>query len=359
MIAKCARCQYVFTTDRYGRQFCPSCGAELVLPAPGGVQPPAGPPSQPSQPSPPSPPGAPQPPLTDFDSMGPGGPIPPPQAPPPPAAGAAHCAEHPDRPAANVCARCGAFACAECLQPGPDGQPQCPACRSRDAGFEPTPWEERSTRGVVMAYVETVKKSFVDPVRLFERMRVDHTEGVLSYFWITMAIGAVGGQLWQALFALIGFSGLGGSTPKLPEGHPLAAFTALSSSPFFNLALGVAIALMAPISLYLNAGIFHLGLMLFKGAKCGFNASLRAVSYASGPNLLQLVPLCGGAIGGIWVLVLTVIGLSRTQRTTTGVAIAAVVVPLVLLSCCACGLGAVALALGGLAAANGLQHLGP
>ncbi|HEY3451713.1 MAG TPA: Yip1 family protein [Myxococcales bacterium] len=343
MIAKCARCQYVFTTDRFGRQFCPSCGAELVLPAPGGSPPPAGPPSQPSGPSaPPAQPG--EAPVPSHAATGGAG-------------ASARCSAHPDRPAKDICARCGAFACGDCLQPGPDGQPQCPACRARGGEIEPTPWEERDQRGLVAAYIETVKRSVVDPVRLFERMRVDNTDGVLSYCWITVAIGALGGQAWQALFAAVGFNSLGGGGgPKLPEGHPLSSLMAMSNSPFFNLALGIAVALMAPLSLYLNAGIFHLGLLLFKGAKNGFNATLRAVSYASGPNLLQLVPLCGGAIGGIWVLVLYVIGLSRVHRTSTGVAIAAVVVPLVLLTCCACGLGAVALALGGIAAANAVQQ---
>ena len=324
MIAKCARCQYVFTTDRYGRQFCPSCGAELVLPAPAGTPPPAGPASQPAP------------------------------AAPAPAPSSAHCAAHPERAAASVCARCGAFACSECLEPGSDGQPQCPACRGRDGAVEPTPWEERGQRGLVMAYFETVKRSFVDPVRLFERMRVDNSEGALSYYWINFAVGGVVGQAWQALSAAVGLNWPGGA-PQLPEGHPLAAWASLQGSPWFNLALGLAFALLAPVSLYLNAGVFHLGLMLFKGARNGFDATLRAVAYASGPTLLQLVPLCGGVIGGIWVLVLTVIGLSRTQRTSTGVAIAAVLVPLVVLSCCACGLTAVALALGGVALANAVK----
>lgn len=35
MIAKCSRCQNAFSTERHGRQFCPTCGAEVYLPAPG------------------------------------------------------------------------------------------------------------------------------------------------------------------------------------------------------------------------------------------------------------------------------------------------------------------------------------
>lgn len=63
MVAVCARCQKAFQTDRYGRQYCPSCGQEVFLPPPeqqagGWVQPqaplpgavygaPQGPPVQP------------------------------------------------------------------------------------------------------------------------------------------------------------------------------------------------------------------------------------------------------------------------------------------------------------------------
>ena len=58
--------------------------------------------------------------------------------------------------------------------------PQCLACRGREGGAEPTPWEERGKRGIVAAYLETVKRTFMDPVRFFERMRVDDADGVLS-----------------------------------------------------------------------------------------------------------------------------------------------------------------------------------
>ena len=37
MLARCARCQGTFSTERYGRQTCPHCGAELILPPPPGT----------------------------------------------------------------------------------------------------------------------------------------------------------------------------------------------------------------------------------------------------------------------------------------------------------------------------------
>lgn len=40
MLARCARCQQTFSTDRYGRQFCPLCGAEVFLRDPSAPPPP-------------------------------------------------------------------------------------------------------------------------------------------------------------------------------------------------------------------------------------------------------------------------------------------------------------------------------
>ncbi|HYG70330.1 MAG TPA: YIP1 family protein, partial [Anaeromyxobacteraceae bacterium] len=51
MLARCARCQGTFSTDHFGLQTCPHCGAELMLSdpnAPKGAQPPAPPPEKPS-----------------------------------------------------------------------------------------------------------------------------------------------------------------------------------------------------------------------------------------------------------------------------------------------------------------------
>ncbi|MGC4120607.1 MAG: YIP1 family protein [Myxococcales bacterium] len=360
MIAKCARCQYVFTTDRYGRQFCPSCGAELVLPAPSGATPPAGPPSQPSGAGPV--PGA-------GPLPGPGvGPVRGPSAPPPaqpfgtavppqaPAPGGqpARCPSHPDRPATDVCARCGSFTCRECLQPGVDGQPQCPACRGRGGEVQPTPWEERGQRGVIGAYLETVKLSVTDPVRLFERMRVDNAAGALSYFWINFAVGVIAAQAWAPVISGLGFDPFKqGGAPKLPEGFE--KFVELNNSFAFNLAAGVVLALLGPVFLYLVTGVIHLGLLLFQNAPRGFNATLRSVSYASAPQLLQLVPICLGPVGGVWSLVLIVIGLSRTHRISVGKALLGVAVPLVVVFCCCCGLFSMALA-GTIAAAGTMPH---
>ena len=99
MIARCARCQGTFTTDRFGVQTCPHCGSEILLSDPAGGAP-AGPgPGQAAAPPPPPPPapagepswGAPPPPPPPGAAPPPWPPPPPPppagSAPPPPPGG--------------------------------------------------------------------------------------------------------------------------------------------------------------------------------------------------------------------------------------------------------------------------------
>src|SRR4051812_1137468 len=47
MLARCARCQSTFTTEKYGIQTCPNCGSEIHLADPNAPNPPPAPPSAP------------------------------------------------------------------------------------------------------------------------------------------------------------------------------------------------------------------------------------------------------------------------------------------------------------------------
>jgi hypothetical protein len=87
------------------------------------------------------------------------------------------------------------------------------------------------------------------------------------------------------------------------------------------------------VSLFVSAAITHVMLILLDGARNGFEATMRVAAYANGSTALwNLVPVCGGLIGGIWTIVITVIGLSRAHEISTGKALAAVLLPL--LACC-------------------------
>lgn len=262
MIAKCSRCQNTFTTERYGRQFCPTCGAEVLLPAP-GEEPSAG--------------AAPDPFVSGQPGYG---------APPPPGGGGDYM-----------------------------GLPQ-----DQDA-----PWDRRSELGIGSAFIETWKGTALSPGSFFARLKVEDTTSAFFYAWICAAFGGFFGQLWNILI----FEVAAGARPE-----PAAIIGRLIGAP-----------IGAAIGVWIAAGIVHLGCMLFKCSERGFPATFRAVAYAQGPALLQVIPVIG-MLGGFWTLVIQVFALSRMQRTTTGKAAAAILVPILALTVCCCGIIAAAVGAG-------------
>jgi hypothetical protein len=90
---------------------------------------------------------------------------------------------------------------------------------------------------------------------------------------------------------------------------------------------------------FIAAGILHLMLLLLSGARRDFEATFRVVSYAQATSILFLVPFCGTLVGGVWCLVLYVLGLAAVHQIGHGRATAAVLLPIALVCCCCALLG--------------------
>lgn len=228
--------------------------------------------------------------------------------------------------------------------PGAWGTPPPPSGGWQGAGSAPpadgsqdqsTPWELRAQKGFFPALVETAKASMAEPTAFFGRMRVDNAAGVIGYYWLVAGLSTLIGGLWDA--ALAGVN-LGFSPDQLPPGldPQILQWVQNLSGPGPALYSAVAGVALAPIGLFVVAGVVHLFALLFGCARNGFDATLRSVGYSAAPLLLAAVPMCGRAVGSIWYVVLVVIGLIQTQRTTTGRAVGAVLSPFGLLICCCC-----------------------
>ncbi len=85
------------------------------------------------------------------------------------------------------------------------------------------------------------------------------------------------------------------------------------------------------LGVYIGAGLVHLFLLMLRGAKHGFGPTVRVFCFSAGPQLFNIVPFIGPAVGGIWSLVITIIGIRETHETTTGKAVGAVLIPMTLL----------------------------
>jgi hypothetical protein len=324
MLARCARCQGTFSTDRYGRQSCPHCGAELILPAPPGTpeevaQPP--PPVEPPAAAPPPPPPSPSP----SPSPSQGGYLPPGWGQPP---GGGWGGQPPP----------GGFGA-----PPPDG------------GI-PSPFADRARVGFVAGFFETWKLVATQPERFFSRVRPDQAWTAILFGVIASTVGTFFSSIYAFFTGQQALVAIQQLAEKMPEDQ--ARFMKMYAQVLTGGALTAQVVL-APVltfvGIYVAAAIVHLVLLLLRGAGRGFDATLTAVAYTAGLSLLLAVPACGSLLAGIWTLVSLVIGLGAIQRCGTGKSAAAVLAPFALACLCCFGLAGASLAalLKGAAAAKG------
>jgi len=198
------------------------------------------------------------------------------------------------------------------------------------------PWDARDRIGLVSALVETTREVLTGPGAFFRAMPVSGGLGSpLLYAVIVGWIGLVASAFYQAIFRSVVGSGLGAFGSERPE---LAALLGWVEGWAGFVAQAVFGGVFVVIGVFVAAGILHLVLLLLGGARCDFEATFRVVSFAQATSVLFLVPFCGQFVGGIWTLVLYVLGLAEAHQIGHGKATAAVLLPIVLLCCCCAAL---------------------
>jgi hypothetical protein len=104
-----------------------------------------------------------------------------------------------------------------------------------------------------------------------------------------------------------------------------------------GMGIGIGSIILVPVAilivLFIWSGLAHLCLIIFGGAKQSFETTFRVFAFTQGSaGPLQIIPICGGLISGIWAIVCNCIGLARAQETDTSRALLAVLSPLIV--CC-------------------------
>ena len=204
------------------------------------------------------------------------------------------------------------------------------------------PWEHRQERGFANAFIETLAMVLTKPDLAFRTMK---TEGGLAEPLIYGLIGGCVGGIVSLLLSL-GLQSLG-----LFAGQR-DTFAALAGIGVGSIALIVLVPVFIVIGLFIGAAIVHLCLMIVGGANKSFETTFRVLAFSQGSTgPLQIIPVCGGLIAGVWALVVNCIGLARAHETTTGRAVLAVLLPLIV--CCGAGI-LLLIMFGGIAALS--QH---
>jgi hypothetical protein len=184
------------------------------------------------------------------------------------------------------------------------------------------PWDDRQTKGLINAFIETLQMVLSRPVAAFTAMK---REGGLGEPLLYATIGGTFGGVFAITynFTLRSLAPFGDSHDALP--HLFAGFGWIF--------LLILTPLFVVIGMFIVSAILHVCLMIVGGAKQSFETTFRVVCFAEGSvSPLLVVPFCGGFITGIWKVVLYCIGLARAHETDTGRAVIAVLLPLIV--CC-------------------------
>ena len=207
-----------------------------------------------------------------------------------------------------------------------------------------TPWEDRGRIGFIQALVETTQKVLSAPSAFFASMPVTGgIGGPLLYAIVVGSVGVIVAALYREVFRAL----MGSTLMTFGGGSEVRRVL-----PFLMGGFGVVLqVIFAPLfvilGVFIVTAIVHVMLLLLGGARQGFEATFRVMCYGEAAAVLNVIPLCGGLISGVYYAVLVIIGLAAAHGIGKGTAAAAVLLPMVLVCCCCAG-GAM-LAMGGLA----------
>ena len=213
-------------------------------------------------------------------------------------------------------------------------------------------WEQREQLGIVKAGWETIKAVLLKPSEAFQTMKREGGIGsVLLYPVIFGSIGSIVGLLYQFLIQM-GTSSVAAQTAPQTPGFNSMMFAGMTGG--MMLIFAILMPAFVALGCFVGAGILHLSLMICGGAKQPFETTFRTYCYVQGSaGILQLVPLCGAMVSGIWALVCLCIGLSKTQEISVGKAVLAVLLPTVV--CCVGAFLVIGAIMGAVFAAQGVH----
>src|SRR5256885_4195997 len=209
----------------------------------------------------------------------------------------------------------------------PPVQPGAAPAPTPVAGRTGLPWEHRQERGFFNAFIQTLSMVLTRPTEAFS---VRNRDGGFGEPLIYALIGGCIGGIVAFLFSL-GFHSLVFFTDR--NNNSLAAMAGMGIG---SVAMMILLPLFIVIGLFIGSAIVHLCLMMVGGANQSFETTFRVLAFSQGSaGPLQIIPVCGGLISGVWAVVCNCIGFARAQETDTGRAVLAIFLSLIV--CCGGG----------------------
>jgi len=163
---------------------------------------------------------------------------------------------------------------------------------------QPIPWENRKELGIINAFLQTAQQVLFKPGEFFNNLEIkDSYLSPFYFFIISFFVQIAAEMIFSILF-----------THRKGFGE--------------NPAVLIAILVLGPLTIFIGAGFLHLGVLIFRG-KGGFKATFNVLAYSSVAGLFAIIPFIGALIGGIWGIIVTVIGFKKAHDFSTARAILA------------------------------------
>lgn len=180
----------------------------------------------------------------------------------------------------------------------------------------------------VRSFVSTVRKVLFEPVGFFRRLpRRGRALNPVVFALVCALLSAPLAFLAVPFDPLTGddMSDLRDLLARLiaePGGSVAAVIVAI-------LAVLVLAPLLVLLGLYISAAVYHILVWIFvRPTDTGFEATLRVISYTSGVELLNWIPVVG-LLASFYGLYLAFVGIREMHETTTGRALAVIFLPVV------------------------------
>ena len=214
-------------------------------------------------------------------------------------------------------------------------------------------WEQRAQLGMMKAGWETIKAVLLKPSETFAAMKRDGgIGGPLMFAVIFASIGNIAYLLYGLVINLVMASTVQQQSQQVPGFNP-ALLMHLSTG--MTLVWAVLTPVWIALTCLIASGLQHLALMICGGAKQQYETTFRTVCYVQGSiGSLLIIPVCGVVAAGIWALVCTCIGLSKTHEISVGKAVLSVFLPTIV--CCVGLFVVIGAVMGAVMAAQGAGH---
>jgi hypothetical protein len=185
---------------------------------------------------------------------------------------------------------------------------------AEDGGADRVAWE-RDGASFPGDLFDTWLQCMTRPVEFFGRLDPDVSFGRPLLFFLVFWI------LGSGLGTLSTEAVLGGWYAELYAGEGLEA-----PGPSWSLFLFFLSPFIGLVMLAIHVGLTHLGVRLFVPEPRPIGVTGRALCYVGAPQVVAIVPLLGWLVGPLWSLFLAVVAVQRVHATSTGRAVAAVIV---------------------------------